>query len=125
MADDLHGVDRQHCIHLALSLGIHMPYMPVPALHLAEALMVLFLVCTAVGKHTIGYAGPFSISDAIPATTTSGQIFHGPLTVANVPAWVGTRQIRNYTLWENGAYLNILSQRDGGYRGSLWWKRLD
>lgn len=37
-----------------------------------------------VGKHSIGYAGPITISRDIPANTTSGQIFHGPLVVANV-----------------------------------------
>jgi hypothetical protein len=78
-----------------------------------------------IGKHTNGYAGFFSISDAIPASRESGQIFHGPLIVASTPSWVGTRQIRNYTTFENGKYLKILSQRDGGNVGTLWWKRLD
>ncbi|KAM0276709.1 hypothetical protein ACHAQH_006477 [Verticillium albo-atrum] len=78
-----------------------------------------------VGKHGVAYAGPYEISDAIPATATSGQIFHGPLTVANVPRWVGTRQTRNYTIHEDGRLLHISSQRDGGYRGELWWERLD
>ncbi|KAM0325411.1 hypothetical protein ACHAQA_007397 [Verticillium albo-atrum] len=78
-----------------------------------------------VGKHGVSYAGPFSISDAIPANATHGQVFHGPLVVANVPRWVGTRQPRNYTTYDNGRLLRIQSQRDGGYRGELWWERLD
>ncbi|OLN87491.1 hypothetical protein CCHL11_06170 [Colletotrichum chlorophyti] len=78
-----------------------------------------------VGKHTVGYAGRLQISDAIPATATSGQVIHGPLTVANVPSWVGSRQIRNYTTFEDGKLLLISSQRDGGNRGELWWRRLD
>lgn len=80
-----------------------------------------------VGKHSIGYAGPFSISDAIPATPERGQIFHGPLVAANVPRWVGSRQVRNYTIVHQGneTYLNIQSRRDGGFTGELWWVRLD
>lgn len=80
-----------------------------------------------VGKHSIGYAGPFSVSDAIPATLTSGQVLHGPLVAANVPAWVGTAQRRNYTVVTEGerTLLHIHSRRDGGFEGDLWWERLD
>jgi hypothetical protein len=84
-----------------------------------------------VGKHSIGYAGPLRISDAIPANETNGQVFHGPLTVANVPTWVNTSQRRNYTIYEReeegniAKYLLIGSERGGGYCGVLWWKRLD
>jgi hypothetical protein len=80
-----------------------------------------------VGKHSIGYAGPFRVNTALPANKTSGQIFHGPLTVANVPTWVNTEQRRNYTVVEEGGskYLRIGSERGGGYRGVLWWKRVD
>ncbi|OHF02911.1 hypothetical protein CORC01_01669 [Colletotrichum orchidophilum] len=78
-----------------------------------------------VGKHSIGYAGPLRISDAIPANATFGQVLHGPLTVANVPSMAGGSQARNYTLYEDGKILRISTQRDGGNRGELWWKRLD
>lgn len=80
-----------------------------------------------VGKHSIGYAGPFRVNEALPANKTSGQVFHGPLTVANVPAWVGTEQRRNYTVVREGkdVLLRIGSERGGGYRGVLWWKRVD
>lgn len=80
-----------------------------------------------VGKHSIGYAGPFSISDAIPATPESGQIFHGPLVAANVPRWVGSSQTRNYTIihQDGETYLKIGSKRDGGYTGELFWQKLD
>ncbi|WYZ44961.1 hypothetical protein EsH8_VIII_000277 [Colletotrichum jinshuiense] len=78
-----------------------------------------------VGKHSIGYAGPFRISDEIPATATFGQVFHGPLTVANVPSMVGANHKRNYTIFEDGKLLRITSQRDGSNRGELWWRRLD
>lgn len=62
-----------------------------------------------VGKHSIGYAGPFTVSRDIPANTTHGQIFHGPLTVANVPTWVKSLQRRNYTVYNTpeGKLLHI------------------
>lgn len=62
-----------------------------------------------VGKHSIGYAGPFTISRDIAANTTHGQIFHGPLTVANVPTWVNSLQRRNYTVYSTpeGKLLHI------------------
>ncbi|KAH7390964.1 Lipocalin-like domain-containing protein [Phaeosphaeria sp. MPI-PUGE-AT-0046c] len=81
----------------------------------------------AVGRHSIGYAGPLRISDAIPANKTNGQVFHGPLTVANVPTWVGANQRRNYTIIQEGGatLLKIGSERGGGYTGTLWWKRIE
>lgn len=80
----------------------------------------------AVGRHSIGYAGPLRLSDAIPANETNGQVFHGPLTVANVPTWVGANHRRNYTIVEEGGekYLKIGSERGGGYTGTLWWKKV-
>lgn len=84
-----------------------------------------------VGKHSIGYAGPFRLNSAIPATVTAGQVFHGPLTVANVPTMVGQEHKRNYTIiarkeaGKTVKYLKIGSERGGGYKGELWWKRLD
>lgn len=79
------------------------------------------------GKHSIGYAGHLSISNAFPASKTKGQLIHGPLIAANVPRWVGTKQIRNYTVHREGnrTLLQIDSQRDGGYTGQLWWLKLD
>ncbi|RMZ67445.1 Lipocalin-like domain-containing protein [Pyrenophora seminiperda CCB06] len=84
-----------------------------------------------VGKHSIGYAGPLSINTAFPANETNGQVFHGPLTVANVPTLAGERQPRNYTIverMEEGKvvkYLRIGSERGDGHRGLLWWKKMD
>ena len=84
-----------------------------------------------VGKHSIGYSGPFRINTELPATETDGQLFHGPLTVANVPTMVGQEHRRNYTVVEREEegkvvkYLKIGSERGGGFRGVLWWRRLD
>jgi hypothetical protein len=81
----------------------------------------------AVGRHSIGYAGPLRLSNAIPANETNGQVFHGPLVVANVPTWVGQNQRRNYTVVELGgeSYLKIGSERGGGYTGTLWWQKIN
>ncbi|KAG9205514.1 hypothetical protein G6514_008156 [Epicoccum nigrum] len=80
-----------------------------------------------VGKHSIGYAGPWRVNEELPHSKTSGQIFHGPLTVANVPSWVGNEHRRNYTVVREGGdtWLRIGSERGGGYRGVLWWRRVD
>ncbi|CBX97586.1 hypothetical protein IAQ61_001204 [Plenodomus lingam] len=83
-----------------------------------------------VGKHSIGYAGPLRISTDVPANETQGQVFHGPLTVANVPSWAGQSQRRNYTIvdrMEEGRrerYLRIGSERGNGNRGVLWWRKI-
>jgi hypothetical protein len=80
----------------------------------------------AVGRHSIGYAGPLRINTALPANETNGQVWHGPLTVANVPTWVGESQPRNYSIVDVGGekYLRIGSQRGGGFTGVLWWKKI-
>lgn len=82
------------------------------------------------GKHTLSYAGPWSVQEAVPgvpATEESGQILHGPLTVAHIPALIGTRQRRNYTIIDTpdeGRFLWI-SQQNGTHKSHIWWKRLD
>ncbi|CAL3968303.1 unnamed protein product [Diplocarpon coronariae] len=83
-----------------------------------------------VGRHSIGYAGPLSINLDLLANLTHGQLFHGPLTVANVPTMVGVSQVRNYTViktreqGEEVTYIRIGSERGGGFRGELWWKKI-
>lgn len=84
-----------------------------------------------VGKHGVGYAGPLRVNPDLPANETQGQVFHGPLTVANVPTWQGANQPRNYTVLdrqEEGRmvrYLRIGSDRGNGNRGVLWWRKLE
>lgn len=84
------------------------------------------LTCHAFSSSLLCYAGPLSVSDTIPANTTSGQVIHGPLDVATIPAWVGTSQARNYTVFEdpNGdTLLRITSPRPTG-TANLWWRKL-
>lgn len=84
-----------------------------------------------VGKHSIGYAGPLRVNPEVASNETSGQVLHGPLVAANVPSWMGTSQKRNYTVVvreEEGQgvrYLRIGSERGGGFRGVLWWRKID
>lgn len=80
----------------------------------------------AVGRHSIGYSGPFSVNPAVPSNNVTGGVLHGPLTVANVPSMVENTQARNYTLIEDdeGVVLRIDSRRDGGNTGVLFFRRL-
>lgn len=79
-----------------------------------------------VGRHSIGYAGAISINPEVPSNNITGGIFHGPLTVANVPSMVGNVHRRNYTLIEDdeGVLLRIDSSRAGGNTGILFWRKL-
>ncbi|KAJ4419495.1 hypothetical protein N0V82_004940 [Gnomoniopsis sp. IMI 355080] len=79
----------------------------------------------AVGRHSIGYSGPFSVNPDVPSNLTVGGVLHGPLTVANVPSMVGNVQPRNYTLIEDseGVLLRIDSRRAGGNTGVLFWRK--
>ncbi|KAF2108626.1 Lipocalin-like domain-containing protein [Lophiotrema nucula] len=54
-----------------------------------------------VGMYTLSYAGKFSLN--VLESATKGQMFHGPMTMANVPKWVGSTQTRNFTFWEGEA----------------------
>lgn len=78
-----------------------------------------------IGEHTLAYAGPFHISDAVPATNESGQVIHGPLITATIPSFIGGNQVRNYSFFEDFTLLNIHSAVTGGLQYSLWWTRLD
>lgn len=79
-----------------------------------------------VGRHNIGYGGPVSVNPEVPSSNVTGGLFHGPLTVANVPSMVGAVHRRNYTIIEDdeGILLRIDSRRDGGNTGVLFWRKL-
>ncbi|KAF2738854.1 hypothetical protein EJ04DRAFT_560503 [Polyplosphaeria fusca] len=80
-----------------------------------------------VGKHTLSYAGPFSLVAMSPGSNTSGQLIHGPLTMANVPSWVGTEQSRNFKYYELGGdtWLKITSGNSTGANNTgLFWKKI-
>lgn len=70
------------------------------------------------GEHALAYAGLFHLSDAVPATHASGQIFHGPLTAALIPSFFGENQVRNYTFSDDFTLLNLEATFPGG--GGLW-----
>ena len=80
-------------------------------------------------KFALAGAGPYSVvSDRLhPATTElHGQIHIGPLVVSNLPGFVGSTLVRNYTLYyrENGVFLKLTRESLGGGNSDLWWKRL-
>jgi hypothetical protein len=72
-----------------------------------------------VGKHSIGYAGPFRVNPDVESSVHEGQLFHGPLVVANVPSWVGSEQRRNFSVVreEGETWLRIGSERGEGLGG--------
>lgn len=82
-----------------------------------------------VAKHTLAYAGVWSISDAIPATRTGGQVLNGPLSVSSVPALRGTTQVRNFTLFREGdkTILKLFFSRIGNvtFYADIWWTKQD
>jgi hypothetical protein len=75
-----------------------------------------------VGRHILCYAGPVSASVYTP---TTGQLTHGPLTVADAPSMVGTRQLRNYTLIEDENILQIRFDSTDGSSSFLNWRRME
>jgi len=78
-----------------------------------------------VGKHAMSYAGYFSLNQSVPATKFKGQLLHGPMVAASVPAMVGATQIRNYVVYEreDGVYL-MVSIPSETTRSEIWWKRI-
>ncbi|KAF2870622.1 Lipocalin-like domain-containing protein [Massariosphaeria phaeospora] len=82
-----------------------------------------------VGKHTLAYAGQVSASE--DSTTSSGTLTHGPLVVASIPSWVGTKQERNYTVYPKGVKGNEndvlhvwIRSEASGQVGNLFWERM-
>jgi hypothetical protein len=77
----------------------------------------------SVGRHTLTYAGNYSVN---AWNATHGNITHGPLLYAFVQNMVGTKQERNYTLLEDGnvLYVNAVNQKDGSV-GALYWRKAD
>ncbi|ORY58698.1 Lipocalin-like domain-containing protein [Pseudomassariella vexata] len=77
-----------------------------------------------VARHTLGYSGPFSINQS---TANTGFITHGPLYVADIPSWVGTEQLRPYTLTkgkEETILRFTLINDENGRESNLYWKKL-
>jgi hypothetical protein len=75
----------------------------------------------------MSYAGFFSINTSVPATKYSGQLLHGPLIAASVPAMVGTTSRRNYDVYEREeeTYLLVwITTDDPTFRSDIWWKRV-
>ncbi|KAK0735227.1 hypothetical protein B0T26DRAFT_630894 [Lasiosphaeria miniovina] len=98
-------------------------------IYTATGYMSATLGPSAAGVATVlAYAGPLSVSDTVPSTETSGQMMHGPLTVASTASWVGTRQPRNYTVFrqpDGSVFLRIVTSKTATHESQLWWKKLD
>lgn len=80
-----------------------------------------------VGRHTLSYAGHWSINETFPSDKNSGQILHGPLTVANIPTWIGMTQRRTYNVIYNRgkiAFLKFILTGNNGIRIEILWEKL-
>jgi hypothetical protein len=78
-----------------------------------------------VGKYAMSYAGYFSVNQSVPATKSMGQLLHGPMVAASVPAMVGATQRRNYVVYEreDGVYLKVSVPSETAIT-EIWWKRV-
>ncbi|KAK3324982.1 Lipocalin-like domain-containing protein, partial [Apodospora peruviana] len=79
-----------------------------------------------IGRHAMSYAGHFSINTSLPATTTHGQLLHGPLVVASMPYFVGQVQVRNYTVKEQDGetYLFVHAGNVSALMSEILWRRV-
>lgn len=77
-----------------------------------------------ISQHSAAYSGSFSFDASRLLSDTSGEVIHGPLTAASLPANIGTVQRRNFSFSEDGAYLNLVGDLGRGVVDVLWWKRL-
>lgn len=80
-----------------------------------------------VGRETLAYSGNLSATE--DSTAEKGQLIHGPLSVANVPSWTGTSQLRNYTVYDGpkgkATVLHIYTRNEtSGVIGNLYWEKL-
>lgn len=79
-----------------------------------------------VGKHTIAYAGPFTVIKARRNRHVwEGQLMHGPFIVANQPSWMGIKVYRNFTLYREADVLKITARNEQSkVENVLFWRRL-
>lgn len=87
-----------------------------------------------IGKHCVAYTGRFrfdgsvQVQDVNGDSALEGQIVHGPLDVATMPALEGMELRRDFTLLlGNEGKATLLNLRGGESRGSSvnwWWERV-
>lgn len=79
-----------------------------------------------VGKHTLGYAGPFHVDqDVTSEDGFTGEVVHGPLLTATLPSWVGSLQKRKFEFSQDGKYLTLIGHLGNGVVDTLRWERLE
>lgn len=79
-----------------------------------------------VGKHTLGYAGPFYFNNSETSEDgMKGEVVHGPLLTATLPSWVGSLQRRKFVFSEDSKYLTLIGHLGNGVVDNLTWERLE
>lgn len=83
-----------------------------------------------IGKHTLFYAGKFSINETFPSDKRSGQVLHGPIEVSSIPSLIGSFMKREYEVdydeWGKIEFLRLVlrGSASSGYVSALLWKKL-
>jgi len=81
-----------------------------------------------VGKHTLFYAGHFSINETFPSDKRSGQLLHGPIMVASVASLIGGFMKREYEVVYDKRgkieFFKLTLRGNNGYVNVLMWKKL-
>lgn len=77
-----------------------------------------------VGKHSGAYAGPFHFNESSIIDDTHGEVLHGPLVAASLPAQIGQTQRRKFTFSDDGLYLRLEGELGSGVIDILWWERI-
>ncbi|KAF2719214.1 hypothetical protein K431DRAFT_296236 [Polychaeton citri CBS 116435] len=81
-----------------------------------------------IGRHTLAYAGPFDVNTSSIEEFSgemTGELTHGPLNTATLPAFVGSYQLRQFHFSQNYTLLSLTGDLGGGIVDHLIWQRLD
>jgi len=72
---------------------------------------------SAAYRRYLGYYGPFTVDEG------NGTVTHHVIGSSN-PSWVGSNQIRYFTLSEDGSRLTLSVKNNGRVTSTLVWERM-
>jgi lipocalin-like protein len=72
---------------------------------------------SAAYRRYLGYYGPFTVDES------SGTVTHHVIGSSN-PSWVGSRQVRYFTLSDDGNRLTLAVKNNGRVTSTLVWERV-
>jgi hypothetical protein len=71
----------------------------------------------AAYRRYLGYYGPFTVDDL------AGTVIHHVVGSSN-PSWIGSNQVRHFTLSEDGNTLTLSTKNNDRVTGKLTWERM-